>query len=815
MLDRGANGGVAGDPTSVRIINTIPNAFIDIQGIDNHTLSKIPLGTVGCIVNSNRGEILLILAQYALLMKGTTIHAPIQFEDFCNEVSDTAINFGGKQRILTVEGYSIPLDIKNGLVYMNSRAFTDEEWLNGDIPHVEMTRDAPWNPRVHDFAVSNTPAWLESNEAPDLPNPNFNAFGEFIDRTEVEVSNAHVSASSLPDPSLFYVPSPLPRVALAATIDAPHTVSSAAAPVTNDEISLLIRDENFTAATDYGVSRLFSELSTFGDLITGVVAAVHEQRERPVDFESFRRFFLNAPREVVQHTFNATTQHYRNLPATWRIMDTRRSHYPAGNKLSRHEGVGTDTIFLDVDSWGRVKCVQFYIGRNSYYMSVHGMYTDGEFVNSLEDEIRFRGAMDTLISDRAQAEISNRVKTILRALYIREWQSEPTKQHQHITERFIQEAKKYANWIRNTSGAPPEAMFHILKYVCFVWNRTARKLLGWRTPCEALTGQTPDVSMLLTFRFWQGCYIKNYQEPGTGFPSQSNEIFVNFLGFAETVGHQMTFIVRNPLTGAILYRSGVRAATDDDANHPANPPSSPDNDDSDPSPSSEENHDPDAGGSSGGPVNAPREQDSTDTAFQRLRPDGTSMFAFELTPDDLVGRTVLKKTNEDGTRFRARILGYVEEWEGQRNSDPERIKFRAKIGEKDFEELIEYNEMCELIEEQSKDENGDWRFLEIVGHTTPKTTRERPKLLVKWESGEITLEPAYNFGKSSSYKWILAEYARDNGLLDEWNKYWPSLHLKSSAKNAKKLLRQINAAKRASYKSAPRIHVWTSSSPQP
>jgi len=122
----------------------------------------------------------------------------------------------------------------------------------------------------------------------------------------------------------------------------------------------------------------------------------------------------------------------------------------------------------------------------------------------------------------------------------------------------------------------------------------------------------------------------------------------------------------------------------------------------------------------------------------------------------LVGRTVLKKTNEDGTRFRARILGYVEEWEGQRNSDPERIKFRAKIGENDFEELIEYNEMCELIEEQSKDENGDWRFLEIVGHTTPKTTRERPKLLVKWESGEITLEPAYNFGKSSSYKWILA-----------------------------------------------------------
>jgi hypothetical protein len=35
------------------------------------------------------------------------------------------------------------------------------------------------------------------------------------------------------------------------------------------------------------------------------------------------------------------------------------------------------------------------------------MSNDKQFINTLEDNIRYRGAMDKLISDRAQLEISN------------------------------------------------------------------------------------------------------------------------------------------------------------------------------------------------------------------------------------------------------------------------------------------------------------------------------------------------------------------------------------------------------------------------
>ena len=83
--------------------------------------------------------------------------------------------------------------------------------------------------------------------------------------------------------------------------------------------------------------------------------------------------------------------------------------------------------------------------------------------------------------------------------------------------------------------------------------------------------------------------------------------------------------------------------------------------------------------------------------------------------------------------------------------------------------LIDYGDVCELIEKQNKDnESGNWRVLTIVNHTTSKTSQERSKRLVKWESGETTLEPAHEFAIGCGYKWILAEYTRNKGLVDEW-----------------------------------------------
>jgi len=82
--------------------------------IDDHILSSVPIGSAGGVVNTQHEEVIVIFHQYALLERGKSIHSAIQLEDWGTELDEKAIAFGGQQRVLTAEGYSIPMDISNG-----------------------------------------------------------------------------------------------------------------------------------------------------------------------------------------------------------------------------------------------------------------------------------------------------------------------------------------------------------------------------------------------------------------------------------------------------------------------------------------------------------------------------------------------------------------------------------------------------------------------------------------------------------------------------------------------------------------------------
>ena len=59
----------------------------------------------------------------------------------------------------------------------------------------------------------------------------------------------------------------------------------------------------------------------------------------------------------------------------------------------------------------------------------YGIKSTKQFINTLSDNIRKRGAMDTLISDGGKYEISKRVTDLLHSLFIQDYQSEPYHQH--------------------------------------------------------------------------------------------------------------------------------------------------------------------------------------------------------------------------------------------------------------------------------------------------------------------------------------------------------------------------------------------------
>jgi len=58
---------------------------VDVTGIDNHQMGNLPIVTTGGVSKSQRGEILVILHQYALIPNGKAIHSSLQLEAFKNK----------------------------------------------------------------------------------------------------------------------------------------------------------------------------------------------------------------------------------------------------------------------------------------------------------------------------------------------------------------------------------------------------------------------------------------------------------------------------------------------------------------------------------------------------------------------------------------------------------------------------------------------------------------------------------------------------------------------------------------------------------
>jgi len=145
-------------------------------------------------------------------------------------------------------------------------------------------------------------------------------------------------------------------------------------------------------------------------------------------------FNPTVPVEKIMKTFAATTQNTASIVYGLKANQTLKSPNPALNIRRRKEAVATDSLFADVPAVNTpgYTGAQTFGGRSSLLTDCYGFCSGSEFPNTLLDNIRERGAMDTLISDHANYEMSARVKDILRSLMIGHWKSEPYYQHQNL-----------------------------------------------------------------------------------------------------------------------------------------------------------------------------------------------------------------------------------------------------------------------------------------------------------------------------------------------------------------------------------------------
>jgi hypothetical protein len=176
-----------------------------------------------------------------------------------------------------------------------------------------------------------------------------------------------------------------------------------------------------------------------------------------------------------------------------------------------------------------------------------------------------------------------------------------------------------------------------------------------------------------------------------------------------------------------------------------------------------------------------------------------------IDPKELIGRTFLKETEEDGQRFQARVVWAIIDKEKQQ--DPQYTKFLCEVDGDVADKILTYNEILDHIERESNDLENDteqvYKFREISAHQGPLRASDKDykgslyNILVEWETGETTYEPLDLIAEDDPVS--CAEYARRNRLLDTpgWKRF------KRLGQSEKKIKRIVNQAKLQSYRCDP------------
>ena len=334
-----------------------------------------------------------------------------------------------------------------------------------------------------------------------------------------------------------------------------------------------------------------------------------------------------------------------------------KSRYPAFNLPRRSEEVATDTIVSDtpaIDSG--VTMAQSFVGKRTLVTDVNPLKSQEQFVHTLEDNIRYRGAMTKLISDDAKVEISNKVKDILRMYHGSSWNSEPYHQKkQNPADGRYFTLKSWTNTTMNRTDAPADCWLLCMIHASYILNHLSCEAFDGHVPLGMLYGVSPDISIILLYTFYQPVFYATHNQ---FYPSVSEEWAARWVGFGEHVGDALTHKLLDDDTKQILFRSAVRPS---ESAHP------------------NKRLVPDGGESSQTPkpiVFVRSRQDDSQSATKPMA---------EYNPGDLIGRTFLLPKNEQGERLRATIKRKVIETskhlDDQHDNAIEKINFHLDVGQ--------------------------------------------------------------------------------------------------------------------------------------
>ena len=533
------------------------------------------------------------------------------------------------------------------------------------------------------------------------------------------------------------------------------------------------------------------DCESYTEISSVFTANLHQSSPQEPDWNTQRPFLAWTSPSSLKDTFNVTTRH-GTAPNTQDYI--KHQFKPCNSVFSIprcSEDVATDTIFSDtpaVDDGSTM--AQFFCGHDTLVCDAYGIKSTKQFINTLSDNIRKWGAMDTLISDGGNYDISKGVTDFLHFLVIQDYQSESYHQDQNKTETCFGPAMRYTNTVMNTSGYLACCWLLCLQYIFVVLHHLASPTLQGICPVQALQGTTPDISFMPHTSFYEPVYYRiEFSEPDFHLPSSSNEKKGYWVGFAANQGDSLTWRTLTEDTHMIIICSGIQSPLSTTTNQCLASPSG-------------------EGTTLPFPILYP--QQSTNSL--PLDPFNESTANFEqfvnsqsgedednpihmanIDIPNLLGRSFLLPPEDNGEHHMANIIDIDD------HGPPlEDIKFKLKINKDQAEEIMSYNQLMDYIQkgtDAEEDPDSLFKFRDIVAHQGPLESIDpdqkgsKYNVIVEWESGEVTYEPLTLISKDDPI--TCAVYAKKHDLLDTTG--WK--HLKRYAKTSKRLIRAVKQSR--------------------
>ncbi|KAL7576848.1 hypothetical protein ACA910_013861 [Epithemia clementina (nom. ined.)] len=105
--------------------------------------------------------------EYAFFGQGNSIHSPGRVEWYKNTCDDKSAKVGGNQKIEFLDGYALPLECRNGLMYIKMLGpLTDDDM--DTYPLVFLTNPHEWDPSLLDYSHPEGPDNPDWAPDPDL-----------------------------------------------------------------------------------------------------------------------------------------------------------------------------------------------------------------------------------------------------------------------------------------------------------------------------------------------------------------------------------------------------------------------------------------------------------------------------------------------------------------------------------------------------------------------------------------------------------------------------------------------------------------------